>query len=64
VKKGFAKIEHYKAAAVQVYRKTKDLNILQQLLGHSNMIVTLKYLRGLGEASNDELRNVMPELEI
>ncbi|KQN32374.1 hypothetical protein ASE92_17360 [Pedobacter sp. Leaf41] len=49
-------------AAVQVYRKTKDLNILQQLLGHSNMIVTLKYLRGLGEANNDELRDVMPEI--
>lgn len=49
-------------AAVNVYRKTKDLNILQQLLGHSDMIVTLKYLRGLGEATNEELRNVMPEL--
>lgn len=49
-------------AAVSVYRKTKDLNVLQQLLGHSNMIVTLKYLRGLGEATNEELKNVMPEL--
>lgn len=49
-------------AAVNVYRKTKDLNILQQLLGHSDMIVTLKYLRGLGEATNEELKNVMPEL--
>ena len=49
-------------AVVQIYRRTKDLNILQQLLGHSNMIVTLKYLRGLGEATNEDLRNVMPEL--
>ncbi|WP_421942433.1 tyrosine-type recombinase/integrase [Pedobacter sp.] len=49
-------------AAVQVYKRTKDLNILQQLLGHSNMIVTLKYLRGLGEANNEELRNVLPTL--
>lgn len=49
-------------AAVNVYRKTKDLNVLQQLLGHSNMMVTLKYLRGLGEATNEELRDVMPEL--
>lgn len=49
-------------AAVNVYKKTKDLNILQQLLGHSDMIVTLKYLRGLGEATSAELKNVMPEL--
>ncbi|WP_443937925.1 tyrosine-type recombinase/integrase [Pedobacter sp. MW01-1-1] len=49
-------------AVVQIYRKTKDLNILQQLLGHSNMIVTLNYLRGLGEATNDDLKNVMPGL--
>ncbi|WP_394677938.1 tyrosine-type recombinase/integrase [uncultured Sphingobacterium sp.] len=35
-------------ASVNVYKKTKDLHILQQLLGHSDMIVTLKYLRGLG----------------
>lgn len=49
-------------AAVNVYRKTKDLNILQQLLGHSDMLVTLKYLRGLGEATNEDLKNVMPEL--
>jgi len=51
-------------AAVNVYRKTKDLNILQQLLGHSDMIVTLKYLRGLGEATNSELRDHMPELNL
>lgn len=50
-------------AVVQVYRKTKDLNIIQQLLGHSDMLVTLKYLRGLGEATNEELKNVMPILE-
>ena len=50
-------------AAVQVYNKTKDLNILQQLLGHSDMIVTLKYLRGLGAIKNEELRSVMPSLD-
>lgn len=49
-------------AAVNVYKKTKDLHILQQLLGHSDMIVTLKYLRGLGVHNTEELRNVMPEL--
>ncbi|MEE1884360.1 tyrosine-type recombinase/integrase [Pedobacter flavus] len=49
-------------AALDIYRKTKDLHILQQLLGHSDMIVTLKYLRGLGVSTNDELRSVMPDL--
>ncbi|WP_316814060.1 site-specific integrase [Pedobacter heparinus] len=49
-------------AAVNVYKKTKDLHILQQLLQHSNMIVTLNYLRGLGEISDDRLRDVLPEL--
>nr|WP_276903122.1 site-specific integrase [Pedobacter kyonggii] len=49
-------------AVVQIYKRTKDLNILQQLLGHSNMIVTLNYLRGLGEATNEDLKNTMPEL--
>ena len=49
-------------AAVNVYHKTKDVHILQQLLGHSDMIVTLIYLRGLGELNSDKLREVMPEL--
>lgn len=49
-------------AAINVYRKTKDLHILQQLLQHSNMIVTLNYLRGLGEVSDERLRSVLPEL--
>ena len=49
-------------SAVNVYKKTKDLHILQQLLGHSDMIVTLKYLRGLGVHNIDELKHVMPEL--
>lgn len=49
-------------AAVNVYKQTKDLHLLQQLLGHSNMIVTLKYLRGLGVHNASELRQVMPKL--
>lgn len=51
-------------AAVNVYHKTKDVHILQQLLGHSDMIVTLKYLRGLGELNSEKLKEVMPELEL
>ncbi|KGE16069.1 tyrosine-type recombinase/integrase [Sphingobacterium deserti] len=49
-------------AAVNVYKKSKDLHLLKQLLGHSDMIVTLKYLRGLGVTNVEELKNVMPEL--
>lgn len=49
-------------AVVNVYRKTKDLHVLQQLLQHSNMIVTLNYLRGLGEVNDEQLKNSMPEL--
>lgn len=49
-------------AAINVYRKTKDIHILQQLLQHSNMIVTLGYLRGLGEINDERLKDVLPEL--
>lgn len=49
-------------AAIKVYRKSKDLQLLQQLLQHSNMIVTLNYLRGLGEVHDERLKKFMPEL--
>ena len=49
-------------AVVNVYRKTKDLQLLQQLLQHSNMVVTLNYLRGLGEINDERLKEFMPEL--
>src|SRR5690606_3784888 len=49
-------------AAVQIYRQTKDLHLLQQLMEHSDMVVTLKYLRGLGVHNMEELKNVMPVL--
>ncbi|MCX2472770.1 site-specific integrase [Pedobacter sp. MC2016-05] len=49
-------------AAIQVYQKTKDIHVLQQLLQHSDMIVTLNYLRGLGEVSEERLKEVMPVL--
>jgi integrase len=50
------------SAAINVYKKTKDLYILQRMLQHSNMIVTLTYLRGLGELNNDDLKNSLPDL--
>lgn len=49
-------------AAVEVYRKTKDVYLLQKLLGHSSIVVTLKYLRSLGELNSDQLREAAPTL--
>lgn len=50
-------------AAVDVYRRTKDVNLLKSLLGHSSIMVTLKYLRGLGEYNEESLRAAAPTLE-
>lgn len=50
-------------AAVDVYTRTKDLHIVQQLMGHSTMVVTLKYLRSLGEINVQQLMAVLPVLE-
>lgn len=49
-------------AAVDTYRRTKDVYLLQKLLGHSSIVVTLKYLRSLGEFNSDELRDAAPQL--
>ncbi len=49
-------------AAVDVYRRTKDVNLLKSLLGHSSILVTLKYLRGLGEYNEEALRAAAPTL--
>jgi len=51
-------------AAVDVYRRTKDVNLLKSLLGHSSIMVTLKYLRGLGEYNEEALRAASPMLEL
>jgi integrase len=50
-------------AAVDTYRRTKDVYLLQKLLGHSSILVTLKYLRSLGEFNSDELRDAAPQLD-
>jgi len=49
-------------AAVSVFRRTKDIYLLQKLLGHSSIAVTLKYLRSLGEFNSEELRDAAPTL--
>ncbi|MET3980661.1 integrase [Mucilaginibacter sp. UYP25] len=51
-------------AAVDVYSRTKDIHIIQQLMGHSTMIVTLNYLRGLGELNSQQLRDALPVLDL
>jgi integrase len=51
-------------AAVDVYNRTKDIHIIQQLMGHSTMIVTLNYLRGLGELNSQQLKDALPVLEL
>ena len=51
-------------AAVDVYRRTKDVNLLKSMLGHSSILVTLKYLRGLGEYNEEVLREAGPRLNL
>jgi integrase len=50
-------------AAIQLYRQTKDVHLLQQLLGHSAITVTLKYLRNLGEIDSEQLAKYAPQLD-
>ena len=52
------------SAAVDVYNRTKDVHIVQQLMGHSTMVVTLKYLRGLGELNSNQLKSILPVLDL
>lgn len=49
-------------AAVSVYKRTKDVYLLQKLLGHSSIVVTIKYLRSLGEFDTEQLKDAAPTL--
>jgi len=49
-------------AAVDLYKRTKDVYLLQKLLGHSTIVVTLKYLRTLGELNTEDLISSAPQL--
>lgn len=49
-------------AAVQFYRRAKDVYLLQKLMGHQSVMVTMKYLRSLGEMDEQELIDAAPEL--
>ncbi|WP_231465346.1 site-specific integrase [Pedobacter sp. Leaf132] len=62
IRKGQTIYSFRHSGAIAVYKKTKDIHILQQVLQHSDMAVTLNYLRGLGEVADERLRDVLPEL--
>jgi integrase len=49
-------------AAIDVFRRTKDVYMVQKIMGHSSVVITLKYLRSLGEFNTDELREAAPTL--
>lgn len=49
-------------AAIDVFRRTKDVYMVQKMMGHASVLVTLKYLRSLGEFNTDELRSAAPVL--
>lgn len=49
-------------AAIDVFRRTKDVYMVQKIMGHASVLVTLKYLRSLGEFNTEELRSAAPVL--
>ncbi|GAA4924653.1 tyrosine-type recombinase/integrase [Mucilaginibacter defluvii] len=50
------------SAAIDVFRRTKDVYLVQKMMGHSSVTVTLKYLRSLGEFNTEEMREAAPVL--
>lgn len=50
------------SAAIDVFRRTKDVYMVQKMMGHSSVTVTLKYLRSLGEFDTEELKAAAPVL--
>ncbi|MHC8949617.1 tyrosine-type recombinase/integrase [Sphingobacterium hungaricum] len=47
-------------SAVKIYRKSKDVSIVQKMMGHSNMTITLTYLRSLGQMEVESLIEFIP----
>jgi integrase len=48
-------------AAIDVYQRTRDAYKVQQLMGHSSLVVTLTYLRSLGMVNQNDPSD-LPEL--
>jgi integrase len=49
------------SGAIEVFTRTNDLHLLSKLMGHSSLLVTLTYLRGLEITTFDA--NDLPHLE-
>lgn len=64
VEQGHTMYSFRHSSAVSIYRETKDLNLLKQLLNHNDMLVSLRYLRHLGETSISEMGNYIPKLTL
>jgi integrase len=47
--------------AIEIYKRTNNLSILQKAMGHSTLAVTLGYLRGL-EIPSLRLENILSYL--
>ncbi|MNN02712.1 site-specific tyrosine recombinase XerC [compost metagenome] len=47
-------------SAVKIYKKCKDVSIVQKMMGHSSMAVTLTYLRSLGQMEVESLLEYIP----
>lgn len=50
------------SGAIEVFTRTNDLHLLSKLMGHSSLLVTLTYLRGLEITTFDA--NDLPHLEV
>lgn len=51
-------------AAIELYRKTGDVGLLQRIMGHAEITTTMTYLRGVGELSIDDWKQATPTLNI
>ena len=49
-------------AAIDIFQRTKDVYLVQKIMGHTSVLVTLKYLRSLGEFNTEELKAAAPVL--
>lgn len=49
-------------SATKIYLKCKDVSIVQKMMGHSNMTVTLTYLRSLGQMNVESLIEYIPSI--
>ena len=51
-------------AAINLYRNTKDIGLLQRIMDHTEITTTMTYLRGLGELNESDWQQASPTLNI